>query len=246
MPVLGYETHKKRKALSRAFDDALKQNTRRPGWTTSSSNPSAAPSALHDGSGPAMQLIRGYAMAPSPLHYGRTLDRFAYSMLDSTETRDRDQVSYRWGKRLRPDLPARDRPIIMVDQLWLWLLEDGITTLLMLELQRRWLTSLELINAGSIITSFPGPREPAPEGNLGLAVLRSLCEDKTRPLITSAEDLVHMILRAAVDFFKRKGPMGFQLEEGFRTSINHIVSLSITSYYYLDRRREKGNRRNCY
>jgi hypothetical protein len=129
MPILGYETHKKRKALSRAFDEALKQNIRRPGSTTSSSNPSAAPSTTpHDGSGPAMQLIRGYATAPNPLHCRRTLDRFAYSMLSSTETRDRDQVSYRWGKRLRPDLPARDRPIIMVDQLWLWLLEDGITT----------------------------------------------------------------------------------------------------------------------
>ena len=43
-------------------------------------------------------------------------------------------------------------------------------------------------------------------------------------MVTSGEDMVHLILKAAVDFFRRDGPMRFKLEEGFRTSINRIVS----------------------
>jgi hypothetical protein len=41
-----------------------------------------------------------------------------------------DQVSYRWAARLKPDLSRLDlgranRPIVMVDQLWMWMLDDG-------------------------------------------------------------------------------------------------------------------------
>jgi len=45
-------------------------------------------------------------------------------MLPSTEARDIDQVIYRWAKR-ESDEAAQARPIIMVDQLWLWVLHDG-------------------------------------------------------------------------------------------------------------------------
>ncbi|PCG95219.1 Hypothetical protein PENO1_074590 [Penicillium occitanis (nom. inval.)] len=50
---------------------------------------------------------------------------FSYYSLDSTERRDMDQVIYRWAKKWHGYIPAKDRPILMVDQLWLWLLNDG-------------------------------------------------------------------------------------------------------------------------
>lgn len=36
-----------------------------------------------------------------------------------------DQVIYRWAKKWHENVPAKDRPILMVDQLWLWVLNDG-------------------------------------------------------------------------------------------------------------------------
>jgi hypothetical protein len=121
MPVLGYDTYGNRKRLALAFEKAATaaetapQLPRKP-WTTEEAE------------------LLGYPAAQDPVHshrcqvhFRRTLDRFGYSMLSSTETRDRDQVSYRWaangigGLRLKRSA----RPIIMVDQLWLWMLKDG-------------------------------------------------------------------------------------------------------------------------
>jgi len=61
-----------------------------------------------------------------PLHCRRTLAQFAYYMLDSTESRDMDQVLYRWGRKKLEEIgKAEDASVLMVDQLWLWVLHDG-------------------------------------------------------------------------------------------------------------------------
>jgi len=61
-----------------------------------------------------------------PLHCRRTLAQFAYYMLDSTESRDMDQVLYRWGRKKLEEIgKAEDALVLMVDQLWLWVLHDG-------------------------------------------------------------------------------------------------------------------------
>lgn len=124
MPVLGYETHGNRKRLARAFKDTYegpkcREQPRRETQYTS-----------HEA------LILGYQRTRSPalphrqqVHPRQTLHRFGYSMVTSTETRDRDQVSFRWAAAMRgPRRYYRKksfRPVIMVDQLWLWMLEDG-------------------------------------------------------------------------------------------------------------------------
>jgi hypothetical protein len=79
-----------------------------------------------------MLLLQGYVGDPAvdpaikPLHCRRTLDQFSYYMLDSTESRDMDQVLLRWGrKRLEKVGNVDDAPVLMVDQLWLWVLHDG-------------------------------------------------------------------------------------------------------------------------
>jgi len=76
-------------------------------------------------------LLAGYLdpKEGKPVHCRRTLDQFSYSMLKSTERRDKSQVAYRWAKTFEPHYDAKDRPIIMVDQLWLWVLHDGKCTM---------------------------------------------------------------------------------------------------------------------
>jgi len=80
-------------------------------------------------------LLRGYLYpgeGTMPLHSRRTLDQYSYYMLKSTERRDRDQVVYRWvdKKRKEGELPSgTPTPILMVDQLWLWVLPDGMPRL---------------------------------------------------------------------------------------------------------------------
>jgi hypothetical protein len=63
-------------------------------------------------------LIGAYVDDRHPLHIRRTLDQSYYYMLDNTRSRDKDQVVSRYGKLLN-----RKPVVMMVDQLWLWILE---------------------------------------------------------------------------------------------------------------------------
>lgn len=58
----------------------------------------------------------------SPLHLRRTLDQFQYYMNQSTEDRDTDQVITRYFQRRHPKIPL---PIMMVDQMWMWILNSS-------------------------------------------------------------------------------------------------------------------------
>ncbi|KAK3380756.1 hypothetical protein B0T24DRAFT_591210 [Lasiosphaeria ovina] len=82
------------------------------------------------------QLMVKYLFAQPPLHPRRTLDQSYYGALKSTGTRDRDQVVYRGttfeahacaGMDTCPQCKEDVRKvprIIMVDQLWLWILDE--------------------------------------------------------------------------------------------------------------------------
>ena len=63
-------------------------------------------------------LLRASVSATPPLHVRRTLDQYYFPTLEDTSARDRDQVVYRGTKKGR----AR---IVMVDQLWLWIINDS-------------------------------------------------------------------------------------------------------------------------
>ncbi|KAK5655193.1 hypothetical protein OQA88_6092 [Cercophora sp. LCS_1] len=66
------------------------------------------------------RMLRTFVHHDPPLHIRRTLDQFYFHTLDDTGARDCDQVVHR-GTR-----GARDHTrIIMVDQLWLWILDDN-------------------------------------------------------------------------------------------------------------------------
>jgi hypothetical protein len=84
------------------------------------------------------RLIADYIHAKPPLHPRRTLDQSYYGALKSTGTRDRDQVVYRatapevhehdpaWEVcgQCKDDVKKVSR-LIMVDQLWLWILDES-------------------------------------------------------------------------------------------------------------------------
>lgn len=72
-------------------------------------------------------LIEGY-LKPGveegdvpPLQIRRTLDHYYYSHLESTSRRDSDQVVQRYTSKFIDVDPK----MFMVDQLWLWILDDG-------------------------------------------------------------------------------------------------------------------------
>lgn len=71
-------------------------------------------------------LIQGYLKPGAsgevpPLQIRRTLDHYFYSHLASTSRRDHDQVIQRYTA----EFIDVDPKMFMVDQLWLWVLDDG-------------------------------------------------------------------------------------------------------------------------
>ncbi|KAK1676416.1 hypothetical protein BDP55DRAFT_104084 [Colletotrichum godetiae] len=76
---------------------------------------SPPPGNLHE------QLIRGYFSSTTQgFQPRRTLDQYIYSHTESTPYRDNDQVIYRYTRSHSFPEPL----ILMVDQLWLWILGD--------------------------------------------------------------------------------------------------------------------------
>ncbi|KAH6612274.1 hypothetical protein B0J18DRAFT_77748 [Chaetomium sp. MPI-SDFR-AT-0129] len=197
IPVFGFELHRYRRQLT----------------LTMKTFPHLPPSAIDE----TTDLIRGYYCGgqESPLHCRRTLDQFTYHMLHDTERRDNSQVMSRWlskGKARKrkngnvqsdePPISRDDCPVLMVDQLWLWVLEDDKT----------------------VITSLPDTW--CADKNYNLA--KYLAEEKLegnddRPLIKDTVDLANTIIRYSVDFLRRPGPYEVTLYECFQSSITLIA-----------------------
>jgi hypothetical protein len=59
------------------------------------------------------------------LHVRRTLDQYYYHMLKDTKARDNDQVVYRWAKLAKLVQRIPDPKVLMVDQLWLWIVDGS-------------------------------------------------------------------------------------------------------------------------
>ncbi len=70
------------------------------------------------------RLLRDHVKADPPLHIRRTLDQYYFATLDDTSQRDKDQVVYR-GTKAGRSLHSHDTRVVMVDQLWLWILDDS-------------------------------------------------------------------------------------------------------------------------
>ncbi|KAE9362676.1 hypothetical protein N431DRAFT_144786 [Stipitochalara longipes BDJ] len=72
------------------------------------------------------KLVWTYLLNEHPLHIRRTLDQSYYGVLASTEDRDKDQVPFKFFKEhYQDEAKAKQYPVLMVDQLWLWVLNDN-------------------------------------------------------------------------------------------------------------------------
>jgi hypothetical protein len=72
---------------------------------------------------PDVLLVRHHLHTDPPFHPRRTLDQSYYPRLERTETRDADHVVYR-GTVPQVEINRNTR-VIMVDQLWLFILDDS-------------------------------------------------------------------------------------------------------------------------
>lgn len=89
-----------------------------------------------------------------PLHIRRTLDQAYFLNSKDTSERDKDQVVYRATKKpLRDAGNGNVTRVVMVDQLWLWILDERRQTHLLKALSS--LLTLLTWNLDTIITAFP-------------------------------------------------------------------------------------------
>ncbi|MCJ1464874.1 hypothetical protein MMC07_003489 [Pseudocyphellaria aurata] len=112
MPFLHYETNAGRKSIAQAIDSATKNrkvlNEEEKGT-------------------PDEELIHTYLHERPYMHIRRTLDQYYYHTMKDTTERDEDQVVYRYARKMWPE-EDESVYILMVDQLWLWIL-DGDTVI---------------------------------------------------------------------------------------------------------------------
>lgn len=69
------------------------------------------------------RLINEHLYSSSPLHMRRTLDQYYYWTVIDTTTQDQNQVVCH-GTRSSSDPEATGR-VVMVDQLWMWILDES-------------------------------------------------------------------------------------------------------------------------
>ncbi|KAM7187525.1 hypothetical protein V8F33_011172 [Rhypophila sp. PSN 637] len=182
MPFLAYENHEGRKKNAKII-----HRTRDP--KAKSDKQADRDSAL----------IKGYlTYNKGPLHCRRTLDQYSYYMLETTERRDKDQVVYRWAKE--QGKAKSQIPLLMIDQLWLWILPDG-----------------------TMITSLPNTQKPSESYNIKMLLSKEIETNKSRHAIQGPETLLDLVLKTCLNIMTRKGPGGVKLNECFQSSINKIA-----------------------
>ncbi|CAP67769.1 uncharacterized protein PODANS_1_16530 [Podospora anserina S mat+] len=154
-------------------------------------------------------LLRGYLRPrrnDTSLHCRCTLDQFTYRTLESAQERNDNQVMLKWSRKHRHNINSSKYPLLMVDQLWLWILDDKDNT---------------------VVTCCPDSDSdhPTTNGSLLYHMRARLKSKNSRPLIQSRLELAHLIIKCRVTFLRRQGPLHASLQETFETSINEIVRL---------------------
>jgi Mg2+ and Co2+ transporter CorA len=191
------------------------------------------------------KLFKGDAHNTTPLHVRRTLDQSLYFMLSNTKKRDRDQVVLRSGRR---EVLARDfhdsddiesnaseddedpdvdeffyndeetTPMVMVDQLWLWVIGDTVIT----SFPQKWLQ--------------PNGRR---EGDVLGRLLDFLRNNKRRQPITSSHELADLIISHCISVFNQpRSRLGLRLHDYFEWAVGHVADREMT----LSRRFEKASK----
>ncbi|KAL2429321.1 hypothetical protein ABEF95_001565 [Exophiala dermatitidis] len=162
-----------------------------------------------------------------PLHIRRTLDQSHYLMLEDTRKRDRDQVVLRrqQGREGSKNGPASDspeaeaddlkdqHPMVMVDQLWLWIVGD------------------------TVISSFPRSW-PQPDWTQECDVLdrliRHINDTPRRGPIRNSRDLANLIVKHCVDVFnhpiREDHYHRLSLHDAFETSVGVVADQEMSLF----------------
>lgn len=170
---------------------------------------------------PDVRILRDHLFQNPPLHMRRTLDQSYYWKLPNTDRRDQDQVVYREtqeGKHL-----SRTTRVVMVDQLWMYILDDSECPLLSL------LTSCNVLE--TIITSFPrrwGRNKPDHSGVHKR--IRARLDHLRVGQVQSIYDLALLIMdQCSTVFFDLTKPVDERPEvlDIFSNALSHVVSLPL-------------------
>ncbi|RYP50349.1 hypothetical protein DL768_004114 [Monosporascus sp. mg162] len=102
---------------------------------------------------------------------------------------DRNSSAGEHDRHSEFSLKAKNRPIIMVDQLWLWILPDG-----------------------TVVTSLPNTEDASQVYNIKHSLEVAFFDNKSNSPIQSTNDLIRKVLVTCVDFFNRDGPCGAESE----------------------------------
>ncbi|KAL2071212.1 hypothetical protein VTL71DRAFT_12447 [Oculimacula yallundae] len=158
---------------------------------------------------PDVRILRDHLHKDPPLHARRTLDQSYYWKLQNTDGRDEDQVVYRETKRGRNIL--RTSRVIMVDQLWLYILDDN-----------------------TIISSFPrrwGRNKPDWSGvHKGI---RARLDHLREGEIQSVYDMALLIMnQCSTVFFDRTKPVDERPEilDIFSNALSHVSGMKCISF----------------
>ncbi|RYP01782.1 hypothetical protein DL764_006069 [Monosporascus ibericus] len=160
------------------------------------------------------RLLRDFVKTDPPLHIRRTLDQFYFVTLDDTTQRDKDQVVYRGTK-------AGYTRVVMVDQLWLWILDDN-----------------------TIITSFPkrwGRNKPDSSGVH--KTIRERLETKKEEIKSIYHLALIIIDQCSRVFFDRTKPLDKRPEvmDLFASAIGNVTEMTTVAYDGFWRALRTGN-----
>lgn len=180
------------------------------------------------------RLINNHLGTPSPMHPRRTLEQYYNWTSEDTAHRDRQQVVYR-STRTRNDPEAIAR-VVMVDQLWLWVLDESETDLLSFLLFLFNFSHGQVIltiTTDTILTAFPrrwGRNNPDPS-----AVHRAIRDHLgaiDSKQITSIYDLVLIIIdECSKVFFDRTKPdLRPEVMDMFGSAISNISEKKTEAY----------------
>ncbi|KIW67200.1 hypothetical protein PV04_06467 [Phialophora macrospora] len=169
------------------------------------------------------------SIIPGPLHIRRTLDQSHYFMLTDTAYRDRHQIVLKEARKQAsiPQVPAtavdttvpfaakddqdeervqhdsEEYPLVMVDQLWLWVIGN------------------------TVITCFPQSwtrKDGKREGDVLDHLLHYLRTEKRRPLIREPQDLVDVVISYCAGVFNRpRSAHGLGLHDHFEISVGRAA-----------------------
>jgi hypothetical protein len=106
------------------------------------------------------RLVEDHLFEESPLHMRRTLEQFYYWTAPDTTGRDKEQVVCR-GTRTQNEDPDATARLVMVDQLWLWILDESESS----QSTHAGLQTLTLSRYRDILLpSTMGPKQSRPVG----------------------------------------------------------------------------------